>query len=324
MRDRFGRRINYLRVSVTDRCNLRCRYCMPEEGVPLDPHDRVLSYEELERVVRAGVSLGIDRVRITGGEPLVRRGLVGFVRRLSRIPGLDDLSLTTNGTLLGANARALREAGLSRVNVSLDTLDEDRFRWLTRGGELAPVLEGIERALEEGLTPVKINVVVVRGFNDDEVVRLASLALEKPVSVRFIELMPIGAAGGSVSRSLAERELVEILSPLDPVRCDSVNGGGPAEVYRPAGGRAPGTIGLISPLTKPFCERCNRLRLTARGALNPCLAGQEEVELRSALRSGAGDAELRDLFLEAVRLKPAAHSMGSCAAPGRSMSRIGG
>ncbi len=282
--DAYERPIQYLRVSVTDRCNLRCVYCMPEEGVPLLAHEEILRNEEIVRIVRIAVELGFSHIRLTGGEPLVRRGIVNLVADLARIPGLDDLSMTTNGVLLKDHAEALARAGLRRVNISLDTLRPERFRRITRWGDLEDVLEGRKAALAAGLRPVKINVVVVRGLNDDEVVDIARLTLEPDWHIRFIEVMPLGAgihwAGDGVVPSAEIRHRIEAaLGPLTPVYGDV--GVGPARYYRLPG--AEGTIGFISAVTEHFCHYCNRLRLTSDGRLLPCLLSSATIDLRTPL-----------------------------------------
>lgn len=321
MRDTHQREINYLRVSVTDRCNLRCRYCLPPEGVSLLPHSEILRLEEIERVVRAATLVGVRKVRLTGGEPLVRQGLARLVSMLAEIPEIDDLALTTNGTLLASRVRELKGAGLKRVNVSLDTLRPERFSWITRGGELGDVFRGIEAALEFALHPVKLNAVVIEGFNADEVVDLARLTLERPLHVRFIELMPFGPAGewaktGFVSTAQVRAELEAAFGTL--IEVSKPAGGGPARYYRIAG--AAGTIGFISGVSGHICSRCNRLRLTAAGKLRTCLFGTEEVEFKEPLRSGATLAKLAELFVQAVRKKAARKT----APGGEAMVKIGG
>lgn len=330
-RDGLGRVVDYLRVSVTDRCNLRCRYCLPEAGVGLKDHGDILTYEELERIIRVAVAMGVRRVRITGGEPLVRRGLVGFLARISQLPGLDDLSLTTNGVLLAGMAADLKAAGVGRLNISLDTLREDRFRDLTRGGRLGDVQRGLEAAIEAGFSPIKINTVLLRGTNDDEIADFADLTRRLPVHVRFIELMPLGeghgwgadhflAAAEARQRIRRTGEPATILRPAESAPA----GAGPARYFQFAG--APGTVGFIAALSDHFCDRCNRIRLTADGKINPCLASPAQIDLRAALRAGAGDAELTRLLALAIQAKPAGHDMGQPAGEHleRRMSRIGG
>jgi len=321
--DAFGRRITYLRISVTDRCNLRCRYCMPEEGVYLKSHEDILRLEEIVRLVQAALQVGIKRVRLTGGEPLVRKNLVSLVQQLASLPGLEEISLTTNGQLLEHLALPLKEAGLKRVNISLDTLQSDRYSFITRGGSIEAVWRGIRAALAAGLVPVKLNVVVVRGFNEDEVLDFASLTLREPLHVRFIELMPIGtAAGGDFGYvSLQEiRKRLALKFKLEPVQ--DVPGNGPARNFRVAGSL--GSLGFIGALSEHFCSRCNRLRLTADGKLRPCLYWQAEVDMKTPLRSGASILELARLFQQAIRLKPQGHRLEAGWIEGRFMCQIGG
>jgi len=324
--DRYQRPITYLRVSVTDRCNLRCVYCMPAEGIRLRQHEEILRYEEIVRVVRTAVGMGIRFVRLTGGEPLARKGLADLVGMLRAIPGLEELTMTTNGTLLAAQAQALAEAGLNRVNISLDTLRPDRFRRISRLGELRDVLAGIEAAEEAGLVPIKLNTVVMRGLNDDEVAELARLTLEHPWHVRFIELMPSGSGvpweqDSCVPASEVRQRIETALGPLSSARGPS--GNGPARTFQVQKGL--GTVGFITPWSQHFCPSCNRLRLTADGRLRPCLLSEVEVDLRGPLRSGAGEAELRRLIQRAVELKPMGHHVEELGGPrGRAMSEIGG
>jgi cyclic pyranopterin phosphate synthase len=324
--DDFGRAINYLRVSVTDRCNLRCIYCMPPQGVEKDPHADILRYEELALVIRAAAEIGITKVRLTGGEPLARLGLSEFVRMIAAIPGIDDLSMTTNATLLAGQAERLAEAGLHRVNVSLDTLDPERFAAITRRGRLEDVWAGIAAARAAGLTPIKFNMVVVRGLNDDEIVDFARKTLSEGWHVRFIELMPIGAnagwAGdGSVPIPEVRARIESELGPLEPIH--GPRGNGPARYHQLAG--AEGTIGFIGALSGHFCPTCNRLRLTADGRLRPCLLNEREIDLRAALRSGADVETVRDLLAQAIQSKPKRHRLEEALAPrDRTMAQIGG
>lgn len=325
--DTNNRTIDYLRISVTDRCNLRCVYCMPAEGVPPKTHDDVLRYEEIARLVRIAAGLGIRGVRITGGEPLVRRGLTGLVAELAAIPGISDLSMTTNGTLLAQHAAELARAGLRRVNVSLDTLDSDRYRAVTRLGRLDDALAGIRAAAETGLRPIKINVVVMRGGNDHEVVRFARRTVSDGWNVRFIEVMPIGEGARAASAhwvSSAEiRAAIEAeLGPLEPT---VLPGNGPARYWRVPGAR--GTIGFISPMSQHFCHACNRIRMSADGKLLPCLftPPDAEIDLRTPLRSGADDATLASLFRQTIAAKPDGHHLDERAVPTcRRMSSVGG
>ncbi|MBM3473843.1 MAG: GTP 3',8-cyclase MoaA [Armatimonadetes bacterium] len=309
LRDSLDRSIEYLRVSVTDRCNLRCRYCMPPEGVPRKSHDDILRYEEIVRAVRAVVPLGLTRVRLTGGEPLVRPGLPDLVRMLGAVEGLRDVALTTNGQLLAQYARPLRDAGLRRINVSLDTLQADRYREITMGGEIGPVFEGLAAARQVGFSPIKINAVVIRGMNDDEAADFARLTLDEPYDVRFIELMPMGEVGlwspEAVVPEEETRAAVEALGPLERAPTPATSRGG--EAWRLPGAR--GTVAFISPVSQPFCDECNRLRLTADGKLRPCLLSDRSVDLRAVLRAGACDSYIRAAFAEAACAKPDAHRL---------------
>jgi cyclic pyranopterin phosphate synthase len=327
--DGFGRRIDYLRISVTDRCNLRCVYCMPPEGVPWQPHADILSYEEIVRVVTVAAELGIRKVRLTGGEPLVRRDVMALVRAIAHIPGIDDISLTTNGVLLDKLAAPLAEAGLTRVNISLDTLDAIKFRRLTRLGEIDRVWRGLEAAERAGLAPIKINAVIVRGVNDDELIDLARLTIDHAWHVRFIELMPIGNEGewgagfpAAPDRYCSINEMLDRLVPLNLIRAEQPTGNGPARTYHIPD--AQGTVGFISPLGDHFCAMCNRLRLTADGRLRSCLLHDVEVPVREALRS---DNRIAPLIERAVALKPRSHDLLGTAASvpqNRMMCQIGG
>ena len=327
--DAYNRPISYLRISVTDRCNLRCIYCMPSEGVPSRSHEDILSYEEIETLVRAAAELGIGKVRLTGGEPLVRLGLVDLVDMLARIPGVDDLAMTTNGILLARYAQELAEAGLQRVNVSLDTLRPERFQHITRWGRLEDVLAGMEAARTAGLTPIKINTVVIRDMNEDEAVAFARKTVEEEWNVRFIEMMPVGngvmAAGGWRERVVTaqeiRRQIAAALGELEPAKMGV--GNGPARYYRLPG--AKGTVGFITPISEHFCYQCNRLRLTADGQLRPCLLSDQEIDLRTPLRRGAGVEEIKALLLKGIDNKPMQHHLDECQLPEkRAMSEIGG
>ncbi len=322
--DACGRTISYLRVSVTDRCNLRCVYCMPAEGIALRPHAEILRFEEIERLVRIAVGIGVVHVRLTGGEPLVRAGIADLTRMLADVPGLEDVTMTTNGTRLADLAVPLVAAGLRRVNVSLDTLRPERYRRITRCGELSDVLRGVEAARNAGLNPVKLNMVVVRGTNDDEVVDMARRSVDEGWHVRYIELMPMGdgvTPGEEFVPSQEIRERIEeALGPLEPA---TVSGSGPARYLRVPG--APGTLGFISALSNHFCATCNRLRLTADGKLMPCLFSDLELDVRGPMRSGADDDTLRRIFEQALAIKPLSHHLAEhCVPRGRCMSRVGG
>ena len=324
--DDFGRAISYLRVSVTDRCNLRCIYCMPPQGVEKGPHAGILSYEELALVIQAAAETGISKVRVTGGEPLARLGLTEFVRMVAAIPGIDDLSMTTNGTLLAGQAQALAEAGLDRVNISLDTLDPERFLTITRRGRLDDVWAGITAARAADLTPIKFNVVVVRGLNDDEIVDFARKTLTDDWHVRFIELMPIGAnvhwaGNGTVPVTEVRARIERELGPLQPVH--GPKGNGPARYHQVAG--AGGTIGFIGAASEHFCPSCNRLRLTADGRLRPCLLDERELDLRAVLRSGASLEAIKGVLTQAIHSKPQHHHLQEAPAPrNRTMAQLGG
>ncbi len=325
--DAYNRPISYLRISITDRCNLRCVYCMPPQGIAWRPHEEILRYEEIETVVRAGAELGISKIRLTGGEPLVRPGVIDLVRMLARVPGVDDLTMTTNGILLARYADELAAAGLHRVNVSLDTLDPERFHAITRLGRLEDVLAGLEAAQRAGLEPVKINTVVMRGMNDDEVVDLARQTVEAGWNLRFIEVMPVGngLSGDWREQMVTAQEIraqvEEALGKLEPARMSA--GNGPARYYRLPGAR--GTLGFITPISEHFCYHCNRLRLTADGQLRPCLLSDAEIDLRTPLRRGAGVAEIKELLLHGIAVKPLEHHLDLWEKPEkRVMSEIGG
>ncbi len=315
MRDRQGRPIEYLRLSVTDRCNCRCTYCMPAGGVPMLRHEDVCSFEELARIVEACCQLGVRKVRVTGGEPLVRRDLPELIRMLRTIPGLEELALTTNATLLAPLAGELAAAGLDRVNVSLDSLRPERYAKITRGGRLADALAGIRAAREAGLMPIKLNCVLMGGVNDDEVADVAGLAREEPVDVRFIELMPIGEAARWPRGSFVPAERVlEAVPELSPAGVDGV-----AELFSAPGWV--GRVGLIRPMSHRFCSGCTRIRVTADGRLKPCLHSADEVPLRGL----SGDA-LRAAILEGISRKPEHHGMdgGRASESARAMNEIGG
>jgi cyclic pyranopterin phosphate synthase len=321
--DSFQRPINYLRISVTDRCNLRCVYCMPSGGVRALSHNDILSYEEIHTIVKAAAELGIDKVRLTGGEPLVRLGLTELVRMLSSIRTIDDISLTTNGILLADQAAALKQAGLRRVNISLDTLRPERFKTITRCGNLEDTLKGIEAAKAVGLSPVKINTVVMAGVNDDELPDFAAKTISEGWHVRFIELMPLGG-DEAASKLVPVSEMRRRLAPLGKLEpCRVSTGNGPARYFRLP--QASGTIGFITPVTEHFCYHCNRLRLTADGKLRPCLLSEEEIDLREPLRRGASAAELKCLIEEAIARKPQRHHLAEGSAhKGRPFSQVGG
>jgi cyclic pyranopterin phosphate synthase len=325
MHDAYGRHLHYLRVSLTDACNLRCVYCMPED-IAFRPPAELMQDDEILTLIRVGASLGVDKVRLTGGEPTVRRSIVTLVQGIRAIPGIQRLAMTTNGVRLAELARPLAEAGLDQVNVSIDSLDPEKFRRITRRGNLAEVWRGLEAAEAAGLRPVKINCVVTRGFNDDEVVELARLTLRYPWEVRFIELMPFGTVADfqfdQVVPSAETRGRIEAaLGPVTPV--PGHNGHDPARPYRLQG--AKGQVGFISSVTEPFCESCTRLRLTADGRLRLCLLRDDEADLLTPLRAGASFADLRRLMAEAAYRKPWGHRLEEHEyALSREMSQIGG
>lgn len=327
MQDQFQREINYLRVSVTDRCNLRCVYCMPEDGVEVADHTSILSYEEIIKVIKAGVKRGIRKIRLTGGEPLVRKDIIDLVRAISAIPEIDDLALTTNGILLPKMAMDLKEAGLNRVNISLDTLRSERFQQVTRIGKIGDVWAGINAAIKAGYKTIKINTVIMRGFNDDEIIDLAQMTTDLPLHLRYIEVMPIGDTQDWASKKhVSTQEIFEILNKnfaaLKPAK--KVEGNGPAKYYQVPG--AKGTIGFIGAISNHFCKDCNRLRLTAEGMLRPCLQSPIEVDIRGVLRKGATEDELLKVFDEVVAKKPQKHTMieDGWGDNHRKMSQIGG
>lgn len=324
--DTHGRPITYLRVSVTDRCNFRCVYCMPAGGIVQRDHAAIMRYEEIAAVVRLAAEHGVRKVRLTGGEPLVRADLPALVRMIAGIPGVEDISLTTNGFLLEKMAPALRDAGLTRVNVSLDTLNPETFARITRGGSLDTVLRGLEAAERQGFAPIKINVVVMRGVNDGELCSLARLSLERGWIVRFIELMPVmnqqpwGESFPHPSEAfISIRDVQEALKPLGlaPVLSSHL---GPAREYTLEGGK--GRVGFISPLSDHFCEQCNRLRVTADGSFRPCLLQDIEIPFLAALRAGE---PLLPYMQKAIDHKPAGHELAKLRSPSyRNMMQIGG
>jgi cyclic pyranopterin phosphate synthase len=326
LHDGHGRAIGDLRVSVTDRCNFRCQYCMPAEGLPWLDRSEILTFEEIDRLVALFVSMGVADVRLTGGEPLVRRDFPLLVEMLGQIDGLHDLSLTTNGYLLERMAGDLAAAGLRRINVSLDSLSRDRFFKMTRRDSLPQVLAGLE-ALERHpeVRPIKVNCVAMRDFTEDEVLPFAELARRKPYEVRFIEFMPLDAdhawSEDRVLTGAEVRALIDRVYPLEPLPRDPHS---TARVYRFADGR--GEVGFVNPVSEPFCGDCNRVRLTAEGKLRTCLFSMHETDLREPLRAGAGDDELEQLIRDAVWRKELKHHVSEAGfrQPARTMSRIGG
>ncbi|SFP08925.1 cyclic pyranopterin monophosphate synthase subunit MoaA [Oscillibacter sp. PC13] len=315
MNDAFGREITYLRLSVTDRCNLRCRYCMPEGGVEKRQHQEIASFEELEEMVQACVACGIRKVRVTGGEPLVRLGVVDFCRRIRRISGVEELCITTNGLLLAKYARDLKAAGVDRLNISLDTLCSGKYDSITRGGSLQQALDGLQAARDAGFRHTKLNTVLIGGFNDDEIPSLVELTRDEAISLRFIELMPIGeCAGWDKSHFLPSQTVLERVPDLKPVGSDGVS-----FIYQIPGYQ--GTVGLISPISQHFCPSCNRIRITADGKLKPCLHSPSEIPLR-----GLHGAALQAAVAAAIRGKPMRHQLegGNASGSLRNMNAIGG
>ena len=317
MTDRLGRNITYLRISVTDKCNLRCRYCMPEEGVCKRSHFDMLTEDEIITAVESAASLGITKLRITGGEPLVQKNIVSICRRAAAVEGIREVCLTTNGLLLPQLAKALKEAGVSRLNLSLDTLDEKKYAYITRIGKLEDFLTGLNAALDAGFEKIKINAVLIGGFNDDEIVSLANLTQQYPVDVRFIELMPMYDSGDfDETAYVPYTRVLEALPEAEPVAQD----GGVAKLYRLPG--AKGNIGLISPVSAHFCGDCNRIRLTADGKLKPCLHSADEYSLKGLDFSG-----MKAVLEEAIWNKPAWHGDLDAlnrSKAGRNMNEIGG
>lgn len=326
MKDGLGRNINYLRISVTDRCNLRCRYCMPEEGIDKKGHEDMLTLEEIFEVVEVCAGLGTDKIRITGGEPLVRKGLTRLIEKISTLEGIRDIALTTNGVLLKKLSHDLREAGLKRINISLDTMNEKRYEYMTRGGNIKDVLEGIEEALKVGLVPIKINTVLVKGFNEDEIGDFIKLTQDENIDVRFIELMPLGQAASFASEHYLPNSVVlESFKELEPI--ESADRSSPAKYYRLPG--AKGRIGLINPISHKFCNNCNRIRLTADGKLKPCLHSDKEIDVKGIIRNRRPDDRyeaLKGAVKEAIQTKPKHHTLNDlCSKPiERDMYRIGG
>lgn len=317
MIDKYGRQIDYMRISVTELCNLRCRYCMPEEGIVKRDHEEMMTAEETIDAVKAAVSLGVKKIRVTGGEPLVKRGIVELCENIAAVDGVEELCMTTNGTLLPGYARELRAAGVDRVNISLDTLKADRYREITRIGELSEALSGIEAAFEAGFEKVKINTVLMGGFNDDEIEEFVRLTIDRPLEVRFIELMPIG--GGiefEKARFISCVRVLESVPGLEPLDMTD----GVAAMYALPG--AKGRVGLIRPISCDFCEGCNKIRLTADGMLKPCLHSGAEISIKGRSRE-----EMTEVIREAILSKPQMRETLDAENPshaGRNMNSIGG
>jgi GTP 3',8-cyclase len=324
--DNFGRVHRDLRISVTDRCNIRCFYCMPAGAVQFKPRSELLTFEEIERFARVVADMGVNKLRLTGGEPLVRHGLPRLVAKLAAVPGIDDIAVTTNGILLSAQAQALRDAGLNRLNISLDTLDPERFREIARRDGFEQVLEGIAAAQQIGFDKIKLNAVAIKGLTEPDVVPLGRFARERGLELRFIEYMPLDADGGwdnqqVLSGSEIMRMLAEEFGPLEPLNSDPSQ---PATDYRFVDGG--GTVGFINPVTQPFCGDCNRLRLTAEGQVRNCLFSTVEWDARAVLRGGGDDTQLAELIRACVAAKKAGHGINSdeFVKPERAMFQIGG
>ena len=331
--DNLGREISYLRVSITDRCNYRCIYCKPEEQFEFIPHEEILRYEEIVEIIEEAVNLGVTKVRITGGEPLARKGVVDFIKKLKEIKKLEDISLTTNGFFLSEYAEKLKDAGLNRVNISLDSLQEEKYKRITRGGSLEKALKGIDSALKAGLLPIKINTVLIRGINDDEVEDFVRLTLGRPLNIRFIEFMPSGEELKDNYRDkfISVLEIKESLAEKYSFRPIDINSGnGPAKYYQIKGGQ--GTIGFITALSQHFCKTCNRIRLTSEGKLRPCLFSNMEVDIKQSIRNAKTDDKIirskiiRNNIGEAISIKPEGHRLNEKFSNRDSfkMSKIGG
>ncbi len=325
MQDSFGRNIHYLRVSLTDRCNFRCVYCMPAHGVVFHPWEHHLTDEELLRVIRIASTIGFDRIRLTGGEPTVRPNLVPIVEGIAQIPGIKEIAMTTNAMRLEKLAEPLARVGLKRVNISIDTLDAERFAKITRHGKLDAVWRGIMAAERAGLTPIKLNAVIVRGYNEQDIIDLARLTQDHPWDLRFIEVMPLGSIAEFQRDSVVTAEEMKLrietaLGSLEPLEWDGHN---PARPYRLKDGQ--GTLGFISSVSAPFCAGCDRMRLTSDGRLHLCLLRDDEVDLLTPIRNGATDEQLRELMMRGVHDKPWGHGLAENIHPEqRIMSQIGG
>ena len=306
--DNFNRHLNYLRISITDRCNLQCRYCEPQDLIPKLSHAEILTYEEILRLVRIATRLGISKVRITGGEPLVRKGVYEFLHELTATEGLKDVSLTTNGVLLKDNLEKIQAAGISRINISLDTLNPTKYHEITGYDEFDRVWQGIEKAHQMGFYPIKLNIVALKGINEEEFVEMAQLSFQYPFHIRFIEHMPIGRSAFNPDGLLLAPEIKSRISDLgNLVTVQEDEHDGPARRYKYED--AIGEIGFIPALSQHFCNKCNRLRLTASGQLRPCLLSDHQEDLKEAIRQDCSDQQLADIFIKAVRHKPSDHNL---------------
>ncbi len=306
LKDRFGRYIEYVRLSVTDKCNMRCFYCMPEGFKGFEIPENWLTFDEIERVIAAFVELGVSRVRLTGGEPLVRRNITDLIQQLARLKGLDDLSMSTNAALLNRYAEPLSQSGISRINVSLDSLDPERFRQVTGNGKLDEVLAGLQAAKAAKLSPIKINMVAMKGINDDEYIDMVDYCIEMGFTLRFIETMPVGSTGRNAAANYQDlAEVRKQISQKYELVPSVMSGGGPARYYKIKGSDL--NIGFITPISQHFCETCNRVRLSVDGALYMCLGDEHKFELRPLLRSGISDEELKRQIIQALDMKPEKH-----------------
>lgn len=318
MKDSFGREINYLRISLTDRCNLRCEYCMPEKGVDKLKHCDILSLEEIFEITKAFVETGINKIRFTGGEPLVRVGVTDLISRVAKLDGVREIAMTTNGILLKDYATKLKDAGLTRLNISLDTLDADKYKEITRGGDIQKVLDGIEAAREVGLTPIKINTVLIGGFNENEIPRFVELTRNQNISVRFIELMPIGeAAEFDTQKFIPNTRVLDAVKELKPVEAEDIHS--PAVYYKLP--EAMGKVGIINPISCKFCTSCNRVRLTSTGKLKLCLHSNREIDLKRALDN---KEDLKKIISDAILTKEEEHHLENKEYVTRNMNQIGG
>lgn len=318
MKDSFGRDINYLRISITDRCNLRCKYCMPAHGIYKCNHNDLFSLEEIELIAKEFVKLGIEKIRITGGEPLIRKGVIKLISNLSKIEGLKDISMTTNGLLLERYAQDLKNSGLNRVNISLDTLNKEKYKIITRGGNLDKVFKGIKKAKEIGLTPIKINTVLIGGFNDDEIEDFVYLTSNENIDVRFIELMPIGEASKWANENfISSDEVLNRIKTLEKIKNHDLSS--PALYYKLPEGK--GRVGIINPISCKFCEYCNRIRLTSQGNLKLCLHSSREIDLKHAIRNGES---INNIILNSILEKPESHRLEDGKYIEKNMNQIGG
>lgn len=323
LKDAYGRKINYLRISLTDRCNLRCNYCMPPNGVDPIEHERILRYEELILIIEAAAQLGISSIRLTGGEPLIRKGVIPFIKLISSIEGIDDIALTTNGVLLGEMGQDLKKAGISRVNISLDTLDREKYKKITGKDSLHKVINSIDASFGLGFNPIKINVVLLKDYNFDEVLDFVNMSKDRPLHIRFIEMMPLGESPGNFNRSFVSwSNALAIVKTHYNVRENSgPNGKGPAKYYNIDGFQ--GTFGFITAVSEHFCQQCNRVRITSDGKLKTCLFGENEVNLKKL--SQLGDIEkIKEALILAIMKKPQSHNIKSNTTTSRFMSQIGG